>query len=110
MMTFTLHGLGLAIPERSLSQETAAEHAVEMWGDAIGRGNAIRGLFRRSGVDQRHSVLIEPSDDSDVIRQSFYHPSRDPSDGGPSTRTRMERFEQEALPLGLRSCRAALES
>src|SRR5690349_7959229 len=109
-MPYTIDGLGLAIPLRSLSQESAADHAVEMWGDAIGRANAIRGLFRRSGVEQRHSVLIDPDDDQAAVRQSFYLPSRNSSDGGPSTRIRMDRFEQEALPLGLRSCQAALEN
>jgi len=109
-MTFTMQGLGLAIPLRSLSQERAAEHAVEMWGDAIGRGKAIRGLYRRSGVERRHSVLIDPSDDPEIIGQSFYAPSRDASDGGPSTRVRMERYEQEALPLGVRACESALEA
>lgn len=109
-MTFSMQGLGLAIPSRSLSQETAADHAVEMWGNAIGRAHAVRGLFRRSGVERRHSVLIDPSDDPEIIRQSFYAPSRDASDGGPSTCTRMERYELEAMPLGVRASEAALDN
>lgn len=108
-MIFTMDGLGLAIPQRSITQEFAAEHAVEMYGEAIGRATAIRGLFRRSGVSRRHSVLIEPADDPGDIRQSFYEPVRHPDDRGPSTRVRMERYEAEALDLGARSCAAAFE-
>ena len=107
-MTFGIHGLGLAIPMRSLSQELAAEHSVEMWGEVHKRGGVVRALYRRSGVKQRHSVLIDTLDDPHLFQQSFYQPARDTSDRGPSTQVRMDRYELEALPLGVRSCTAAL--
>ncbi len=115
-MTFGIHGLGLAIPQRSLSQELAAEHSVEMWGEVHQRASVVRALYRRSGVKQRHSVLIDTLDDPDLFQQSFYEPARDASDRGPSTQDRMDRmdrmdrYEREALPLGLRSCTAALHN
>ncbi len=109
-MIFGIHGLGLAIPQRSMSQELAAEHSVEMWGDIHERGGVVRALYRRSGVKQRHSVLIDMLDDPDLFQQSFYEPARDTSDRGPSTQSRMDRYELEALPLGIRSCTAALQN
>lgn len=109
-MTFSIQGLGLAIPKRSLSQELAAEHSVEMWGETHGRAGVVRALYRRSGVKQRHSVLIDALEDPEIFQQSFYQPARDPYDRGPTTRERMERYEHEALQLGIRSCTAAIRN
>lgn len=109
-MTFTLQGLGIAIPERSMPQELTAEHSVEMWGNTHGRAGVVRALYRRSGVKLRHSVLIDSDDELNVIHQSFYRPSRDALDRGPTTAQRMQRYEQEAIRLGTRSCMAALEN
>jgi predicted naringenin-chalcone synthase len=107
-MTFSIHGLGVAIPQRSFTQEHAAEHSVEMWGETHGRANVIRALYRRSGVKRRHSVLVDSGHDA-AITQTFYRPALDALDRGPPTRTRMDRYEQEALPLGVRSCSTAIQ-
>ncbi|RLS35683.1 MAG: type III polyketide synthase [Planctomycetota bacterium] len=109
-MTFLIQGLGTAIPERSMTQELAAEHSVEMWGETHGRAGVVRALYRRSGVKRRHSVLIEPADDPLIIHQSFYDRSVGTLDRGPTTSQRMQRYEVESIRLGTRSCTVALES
>ena len=108
-MLFTIRGLGLAIPVNSLSQEHAADHAVEMWGDTIDRAGAVRTLFRQAGVQRRHSVLLESPHIEKRINQSFYRAAIDRNDHGPSTRDRMERYEREALNLGTRACESAIQ-
>jgi len=108
-MQFTIHGLGLAIPEHSVSQEDAAHHAVEMWGNTIDRAGAVRTLFRQAGVQRRHSVLLESPQAEESLRQSFYSPARDRNDHGPSTQVRMERYETEALRLALRAGETAIQ-
>ena len=109
-MVFTIRGLGLAIPAHSLSQENAADHAVEMWGNTIDRAGAVRTLFRQAGVRRRHSVLLEPPQPEKLISQSFYSAAIDRNDHGPSTRVRMERYEKEALQLSVDACEKAIQS
>ena len=109
-MLFTIRGLGLAIPAQSLSQEQAAEHAVEMWGNSIDRAAAVRTLFRQAGVQRRHSVLLDSPEGEDLVSQSFYRAASDPDDRGPSTRVRMERYETEALKLSIDACERAIHS
>lgn len=108
-MRFTIRGLGLAIPKHSLSQELAADHAVEMWGNTIDRAGAVRTLFRQAGVQRRHSVLLEAPPGDSGISQSFYNPAIDRNDHGPSTCVRMERYEKEALSLSFAACEKAIQ-
>lgn len=107
-MLYTIRGLGLAIPSHSITQEMAAEHAIEMWGDTIGRAAAVRTLFRQSGVQRRHSVLLELPRTDEHSNQSFYRAATGLDDHGPTTQERMERYENAALQLGIRACTAAL--
>jgi len=109
-MTITVTGWGVAVPDGRVTQNDAASHAVEMWGDMIGRGPAITALYRRSGVETRHSVLINPSRTADRTGQSFYRPAKHADDLGPSTLIRMQRYEEEATRLGSVAAHRALES
>lgn len=109
-MIFSICGLGLAIPEHSVTQEAAADHAAEMWANSIGREVAVRTLFRQAGVRRRHSVLLEPPQVPNRIKQSFYRSATNADDRGPSTRLRMERYEQEALQLAHRASEAAIQN
>jgi len=96
--------IGLAVPERAVSQSTFAEWAQDV-SKFKGRGERlIPSLYMRSGVDKRHSVLLE----GEPVRQFFFAPAQDADDRGPTTADRMWRFERDATPLALRAAHAAL--
>lgn len=98
-------GLATAVPPRSIRQSAAADLAAPLVGAADG-GRLVQALYRRAGVSQRHSVLLEHGEEE--LQQSFYAPPVDDSDGGPTTSGRMQRFASEALALAAGACRAAL--
>jgi predicted naringenin-chalcone synthase len=102
-MSLSIEGIGTALPALSLPQHLSAAWSQRAaWGN--GRRRLIPAVFLRTGVRRRHSVVLE----GDPVRQDFFQPARDASDGGPTTRERMERYEREAGPLALRAARAAL--
>lgn len=109
-MLFTIRGLGVAIPAHSLSQDQAAEHAVEMWGNTIDRAGAVRTLFRQAGVRRRHSVLLEQPYTENLVSQTFYQVASHRNERGPSTQVRMERYEKEAIQLSHNACEKAIQS
>jgi predicted naringenin-chalcone synthase len=104
-MSVRIESIGLALPERSLDQRTFALWAQEV-SKFKGKGERlIPFLFRRSGVETRHSVLLE----GEPVSQEFFAPARDADDRGPTTAERMRRYQSEAAPLALRAARAALD-
>jgi len=104
-MSVRIESIGLALPEHALDQETFARWAQEV-SKFKGRGERlIPGLFRRSGVDKRHSVLLE----GEPVSQHFFPPASGSDDRGPTTAERMQRYRREATPLALRASRAALD-
>ncbi|MHC4449667.1 MAG: type III polyketide synthase [Planctomycetota bacterium] len=96
--------LGTAVPARSVCQDMSARWSQAVLAKKGERGRLIGAIFRRAGIDKRHSVLIEGS----PMRQEFFQPAACDADGGPTTRERMVRYESEALPLALKASRRAL--
>lgn len=114
-MTIELAGLGCALPPGSLSQSDAASAASRLrrCDDPVAADRELlllRALYRRSGVQTRHSVLLRAGDAHPVERQTFYAEATDREDRGPSTAARMERYEIEAPVLAEQACRRALEA
>ncbi len=107
-MSLTLAGLGMAVPEHSLTQEEAVELHSTLCEVDPERMRTLRALYRRSGVLRRHSALLERSTGPLLERQSFYRPARDDHDPGRSTSDRMERYEVHAPPLAARAVASAL--
>ncbi len=106
-------GVGLATPRGSILQEDACEVAKRLrpWGtpEMNSRDQAVlQMLYRRSGVAKRHSVLLE-SQAGESTKQSFYLPPTPSQPFGPSTASRMERYEREAAPLAEIAARQAME-
>jgi len=102
-MSLGVLGLGTALPRHALPQELSALWSQEVSG-GNGRRRLIPAVFRATGIRRRYSVVLE----GDPVRQSFFRAARDGADGGPTTRTRMERYAAEAGPLALAAARAAL--
>ncbi len=106
-MTTVLRGFGLALPEHSVSQAEAAELVVSFNADSEEQARVLRGLYRRAGVQRRHSVVLESLESVDGIRQSTYPPRSEIQPLGPTTSERMRAYEQHAGTLaGLATTRA----
>lgn len=99
-------GLATVVPEGSISQAEAVGVSAPMVCDTERREKLLAGLFRRSGVERRHSVILEPGTRAD--RQQFYPPRRGDRDQGPGTAMRMRRYEAHAAELAAAAARQAL--
>ena len=75
-MSFVILGLGTALPEHCISQQGAATFATTcIAADAAESSNVpalVQALYRRAGVHQRHSVLLESSSDGEATAERFY--------------------------------------
>lgn len=103
-MSLTIQGLGTALPPERIAQGDAAVIAAEVALPAQtpspGQHRLLETLHRRSGVANRHSVLLQPPGSDH--RQTFFGAT------SPGTGERMRRYALEAPPLALRAVRAAL--
>ena len=107
-MSFRLEGIGTALPEHRLTQEEAVELHATFCRFEEREARTLRALYRRSGVETRHSVLLEGSEGSLPERQRFYPPAEDGDDRGPTTLRRMEMYERHAPGLAISAARDAL--
>ena len=112
-MTIEIIGLGHALPAGSLTQAEAAIAASRLRRTDEGVDyerelQLLNVLYRRSGVNRRHSVLLSAGEDAAVERQTFYEVADSRTDRGPGTAARMGRYETEAPVLAEQACRAAL--
>lgn len=97
-------GLGTAVPARSITQKTSASWSQEVLAKMGSRRRLIGAIFGRSGIEKRHSVLLQGS----PATQDFFQPADCERDAGPTTSERMQRYEREALPIALKASRRAL--
>ncbi|MFM7057838.1 MAG: type III polyketide synthase [Planctomycetota bacterium] len=112
MRPFEILGLGTALPEHSISQSGAAAFAATcVHPDATGGrsvSEVIQTLYRRAGLERRHSVLLESSADGEATAERFYRFAKAADDRGPATSDRMQRYEQEAPRLAINAAADAL--
>jgi predicted naringenin-chalcone synthase len=101
-MPMRIAGIGTAVPPHRINQPDAAEIAQRFSQGEADSKRLIRGLYRRSGVETRHSVLLETSEGALDLRQSFYNGT------SPSTLDRMRRYEAEAGTLAVAAATSAL--
>ena len=103
MTRFNVLGLGTALPEHSISQQGAATFAATVVApeacDSNNMPALVQALYRRAGVQSRHSVLLETSSDDEATAERFYHAAKSVDDRGPGTAERMNRYEFEACRL-----------
>lgn len=108
-MSFALEGIGTALPEHRLTQAEAVELHATFCRFEKREARTLRALYRRSGVETRHSVLLDGSEGRLPERQRFYPPAEDDDDRGPTTVRRMEMYERHAPGLAVSAARDALE-
>jgi predicted naringenin-chalcone synthase len=97
-MSFVILGLGTTLPESSVTQERAAELTSQYSGHGAEQSRRLAVLYRRTGISKRHIVLLDRAD----------LPSIEEGQGGPSTRWRMRRYEEQVRPLARQAARRAI--
>jgi predicted naringenin-chalcone synthase len=107
-MSFRIVGIGTAVPRELITQDDAARLAIELAGQGAGHGPAIQTLYRKSGVQKRHSTLITSSTNGRPATQSFFPVAAGAADRGPTTGMRMRRYERSALELAAQAACIAL--
>jgi predicted naringenin-chalcone synthase len=112
-MSFSIEGLGTALPDHALTQVQAALVAKIFSGLNDTESDSIDTLYRHTGISTRH-VVFNRQFVSDVLDHNtencdVFLPKRAVEDRGPSTGNRMRRYHEEALPLALMASRRALE-
>jgi predicted naringenin-chalcone synthase len=109
-VSLEIAGLGTALPPNSIRQQEAAELSTSFYDIAQGRSRGVSALYRRAGIEKRHSVVLDSSEGPLPERQSFYPAAVDGADAGPTTHARMGRYEVEAPDLVVRAARLAIDS
>ncbi len=102
-----LLGMGTAVPP-SVDQKELAAMSDELACSNSGQSAWLRRVFMKSGVEQRGSVLRVLDGPAQSLRE-FYQAPAIAGEQGPSTGTRMQRYQVEAPPLLERAARAALD-
>ena len=101
-MTMWIAGIGTALPSHRITSSDAAEIAKTFACETSAQERMFATLYRRAGVESRHSVVLEASEGPLDGRQTFYGLAN------PTTLDRMRRYEGEAGALGVAASRNAL--
>src|SRR6266496_6238352 len=108
-MNMSIRGIGLALPPHRMTQEQAAELAREVICRSEQQQRVLTALYRKSGVEQRHTVLPHTL----ALKWHSESPTGKPEDRpitlGPTTAERMRYFAEHASPLAKQAALAALK-
>ena len=104
-MSLLIAGIGTAVPEYQIEQSDAAEQASHLSCQTLPQQRLLKTLYRRAGVQTRHSVLLESGTNGRAAQQSFYTAAMPQ---GPSTAERMAAYESHASRLAIAAARSAL--
>lgn len=102
-------GLGTALPGQAIAQSDAAEIAASLTGSDDATRRYMANMYERCGVNQRYSVVLQPTSDGDRVMQNFYYQAVGAGDGGPSTADRMRQYEQHAGAMAVTASGRALQ-
>ena len=101
-MPATIAAIATALPPHRIGQSDTAEIARDFSCETTEHDRTFAAIFRLSGVESRHSVVLEASGDDLASRQSFY------GQVSPTTRQRMQKYEEHAGPLAAEAAGGAL--
>ncbi len=102
-------GIGTAVPQYQANSQASATFASKISCATAGESRKVQALYRRTGIDQRGSVLLKEHAVSDIVNE-FYAPAENTQDRGPGTKVRNDRYRSEAPVLAKRAANAALKA
>jgi len=107
-MNTQLLGVGTAVPAGSITQQDTARLALELCRHNEHMTATLPALYEHTTIRTRHSVLVDSSSNGHSATQSFFPLATSAADRGPTTASRMQRYEAEAAELAARAARGAL--
>ena len=108
-MDVVIAGIGTALPPHQISQTVASAGAVLYCCEQPEQARSVGALYRMSGVETRHCVVLNQSEGTQAEQQDFYPPRSTESPAGPTTGERLKFFERAAGPLAIEAAAKALE-
>ena len=105
--TATMLGLGTAVPQHCVNRSASANFATRTSCISPQESRKVQALYRRTGIEQRGSVLLNESAEHEVIND-FYPPAETTQDRGPGTKSRNDRYRIEAPKLANQAASRAL--
>jgi predicted naringenin-chalcone synthase len=105
-MTLSIAGLGTALPRYSITIDLMAEFCTPFCCENAEQAEQLKLIFAKSGVRQKHTVLLEGECRDGLFPQSFYPQTY--GERGPSTGRRMQAYEQAAPILAQAASQKAL--
>src|SRR3954464_8098768 len=107
-MNVSIHGIGLAVPPYTMTQDQAAELARTVICRTEQQQRVLTALYRKAGVENRHTVLPHTKALEWLPDSPTGKPEDRPATLGPTTGERM-RFYAEHIPaLATDAARSAL--
>ena len=107
-MTMLITGLGTSVPAGKITQTVAYEATHQLCCDSDEHRRVMELIYQGAGVEQRSTVLLQDHENSPDLDEGFYARRSHEDDRGPTTRDRMQKFEDCSLGLALESSEAAL--
>lgn len=108
MSQFAIMGQGTALPEHSIGIDESLVYAAKAFEATGEQERQLKLLYKMTGVQRRHTcVLCAPEGQPD--RQPFFPEPNGAMRQGPSIRARMEKYENDSLPLAVEASRKALD-
>ncbi len=108
-MSLSILGLGTSLPAHRASQAQALELALELWPYTEDQQRLLAALYRRTGVEQRHTVLALPDGAPlRAVRAEQIVGGRPLPGAVPTTAERLAAYDAQAGPLACRAGAAAL--
>jgi predicted naringenin-chalcone synthase len=107
-MSFYFHGIGTALPPRSLTQSSSARLAQSFRHAGSPENPLAARMFERCGVENRHMVVLPENAGPEDEGQTFYRPAEAHDDFGPTTGERMQFYESAAAGLALPAAQRAM--
>jgi predicted naringenin-chalcone synthase len=102
LMAVLIAGIGTAVPPNRICQEDIADIGEKYACETADQRKLFRYIYRNSGVETRHSFLLDTAEGEPHSRQSFYQ------DSNPTTADRMRRYEDNAVELALAAAQNAV--
>lgn len=106
-MAVIFTGLGTAVPDGAVSQAWACEFTLPLCCESDEQRRVMQLIYEGAGVQNRGTVVARPADAAHT-NEDFYRLREHDDDRGPSTRRRMEKYEEFSLSLAMDSCESAL--
>jgi alpha-pyrone synthase len=111
-MSFTILGLGTAVPTEAIDQTMALRLAETLCCQTAEQATWLPTMYGQTGIQRRHMV-VAGAIVNDVLAntrhsQSVFLPTGQPGDPGPTTAERMVQYVQHAAPLAIDASRRAL--